>query len=139
MKRVQEEKISNEDIRRTFLNIPTINTFFTRRTWRYIGKIVRDKQNSFQKKLLGAWIHQPHKPGCPQNSTKMHFLITLKTVLPGISDKGLFKEWHGLAKDENQWDSIITDFIETQWNQMEEEEEAEENTEDTDMTPNDEP
>jgi len=67
----------------------------------------------------------------------MHFLTTLKTVLLGISNKGLFKEWYGLAKDENQWDSIITGFIETQWkDQMEEEEEVEEST---DMTPNDEP
>ena len=86
------------------------------------------KMTAYQ--LLGVWIHQPCKLGCPQNSTKMHFLTTLKTVLPGISDKGLFKEWYELAKDESHWDSISTYFIEMQWKDRMEAE-VEENT---DMT-----
>jgi len=92
MKRVQEEKIMNEEVRRRFGNTPPIEVFITRRTWRYIGKIVRDNQTSIPKKLLGAWIHQPRKAGRPQNSNRNHFITTLHTVIPELSKKGLFCE-----------------------------------------------
>ena len=36
MKRVQEEKLMNEEVRRRFGNTPPIEVFITRRTWRYI-------------------------------------------------------------------------------------------------------
>ena len=100
MKRVQEEKIMKEEVRRRSGNILPIKVFITRRTWRYIGKIVIEEQASIPKKLLGAWIHQPRKAGRPQNSNRNHLTATLCTITPELSEKRLFHEWIGLEKDE---------------------------------------
>ena len=126
MKRVQEEKIMNKEVRRRFGNISPIEAFITRRTWRDIGKIVRDDQTSISKKLLGAWIHQPKKAGRPQNSNRNHFVKTLCTIIPELSEKGLFHEWIGLAKDEEWWNNKIDGFFDKSWEQDEEDEEMEE-------------
>ena len=59
------------------------------------------------KKLLGAWIHCPRKAGYPQNSSKKHFLMTLKTVLPDLSKADRFQEWFGLATDKRTWGQLF--------------------------------
>jgi len=46
----------NKQVRSWFGNIPPINEFIMRRTWRYIGKVYRAKEEMLPKKMLGAWI-----------------------------------------------------------------------------------
>ena len=105
MKRVQEEKNMNEEVRRRFRNIPPVEAFITRKKWRYISKTVRDNQTSIpSNKLLGAWIHQPRKAG-PQNSNR-------------LSKKGLFCKWIGLAKDEEWWNNKINGFFDETGSKM---------------------
>ena len=53
--KVIECQIMNKQVRNWFGNIPPINEFITRRTWRYIGKVCRVKEESLPKQMLGAW------------------------------------------------------------------------------------
>jgi len=65
----------------------------------------------------------------PQNSSRNHLLLTLHTVIPEPSEKGLFREWIGLAKDEDWRNNKIDGFFDKSWEQDEENEETEENVE----------
>jgi len=50
MDEVKECHIMNEQVRKCFNNIPLINDFIARRTWAYIGKVLRTKNKSVPKK-----------------------------------------------------------------------------------------
>ena len=53
---MREDRITNEEVRWRFENIP-VDTFIVRRTSRFVGKVCRALYNSIPKKLLGAWIY----------------------------------------------------------------------------------
>ena len=67
---VREQRITNDELRQRFNDIPDIELLIIKRTWTYIGKIVRSPNTSIPKRLMGAWIQCPRKMGHPQNSTK---------------------------------------------------------------------
>ena len=50
MDEVIARQITNEQVRNWFGNIPPINKFIMRRTWIYIGKVYRVKEESLPKK-----------------------------------------------------------------------------------------
>ena len=54
MDKVKECKITNEQVRRWFNNILPVD--IARRTWNYMGKIMRTKDESLPRKLLDAWV-----------------------------------------------------------------------------------
>ena len=81
MDEVKECKITNEQVRRWFDNIPPVDNFIARRTWNYMVKIMRTKDKSLPRKLLGAWVPSARKPGCPQSNLKDNFIQALKIVL----------------------------------------------------------
>ena len=60
---------------------------------------------------MGAWIHCPRTMGHPQNSTKKHFLTTLRTVLPDLGKDGHFQEWFGIANDKATWEQTLTTYL----------------------------
>ena len=63
-----------------------------RRTWRYIGKVYREKEETLLKKVLGAWVPASQKSGRLQMSCKDNFIHSLKSVLTDqISDDATFK------------------------------------------------
>ena len=80
--RVKEERITNEEVRKCFKNIPNTETFIVRRTNRYIGEIVRSEKNNIRRKLLGAWIYCPRKTGRPQNSCYNNFFKAIRAIVP---------------------------------------------------------
>lgn len=108
---VKEDRITNEEVRERFYNIPDIEAFITRRTWRYIGKIYRDN-DSLPKKLLGAWIYCPRKAGAPQLSCKSHFADTIERVMAGRCPNADFKHWAPTAMNEGLWEAEINNFFE---------------------------
>ena len=52
--------------------------------------------------------------------------MTLCTIIPELIEKGLFHEWIGLEKDEEQWNNNINGFFNKSWQEDEEDEETEE-------------
>jgi hypothetical protein len=101
---VRSQRITNEQVRARFCNIPNIDAFITRRTARYLSKMVCSKEDSFPKKFLGAWIADLRKVGAPQLSCNNNFLLTVKAFLPEdllSNNQGLFKEWIPIAKNKS--------------------------------------
>ena len=111
MEKMREERISNAEVRTMLFQIPSVEVFINRRTWRYIGKGVRLSDDAIQKKMLGAWIHCPKKIGRPQLSCKHHFAKTISSVLPRTNESGIFSEWFPLALDENRWEAEMERYI----------------------------
>ena len=112
MDEVIECHIMNEQVQKWFCNIPKVNSFITRRTWKYMGKVYRARGESLPKKMLGAWVPATRKAGRPQMSCKDNFICTLKEVLNNqISDEATFKEWFPIAADEAKWNSLIEDHF----------------------------
>ena len=105
-KRMKDQRITNDDIRHKFRNIPPIETFLIRRTLRYLGKIVQN-DNSIPRQLLGAWVLGPRKIGRPQHYCNHMFHFALSNLFPSLSDKALFTEWVPLAKDVSRWSNLI--------------------------------
>jgi len=50
MDEVKECHKMNEQVRRWFENIPSINDFNARRAWTYMGEVLRTKMNHYQRK-----------------------------------------------------------------------------------------
>ena len=96
--RVKEEKITNEEVRRRFNNIPNIETYIIRRTSRYIGKVIRSEKNNIPWKLLGAWIFAPRKIGRPHNLCNNNFLIAISALIPEVK-----KKWQIPELDSPRW------------------------------------
>ena len=87
------------------------DSFITRRTWKYMGKVYRARGESLLKKMLGTWVPATRKAGRLQMSCKDNFIRALKEVLNNqISDKA-FKEWFPIAADETKWNSLIKDHF----------------------------
>jgi len=100
MDEVKECHIMNEQVKKWFNNIPTIDDFIARRTWTCMGKALRTKNDSLPKKMLGAWIPMARKTGRPQSNFKDNFIQAIKTILKNkISDEAMFKEWFLVAAD----------------------------------------
>ena len=97
-----------------FENIPSINEFITRQTWRHLGKILRTKNDCLPKKMLGAWVPTACKSRSPQTHLKENFIQALKSVLKeNISDYTMFKaDWLPMAKDEEKWNATIDTHFE---------------------------
>ena len=49
--------------------------------------------------------------GHPQNSTKKHFLTTLRTVIPETGKDGRFQEWFGIASDKARWEQTLDTYL----------------------------
>jgi hypothetical protein len=65
MNQVKEDKIRNTDIRKKNENLQDINYYIKKRAWTYIGKIVRQQQDSLPKKTLRSLATVPKKTRTP--------------------------------------------------------------------------
>ena len=81
MDEVIECNMTNKQVRRWFDNMPPVDDFIARRTWNYMGKIMRAKDEFLPRKVLGAWVPIVRKQAItikpqrklhpsPENSTK---------------------------------------------------------------------
>ena len=95
MNQVKDQKIRNIDIRKKFGKLQDIDYYVKKRAWTYIGKIVRQQEESLPKKLLGAWLECPRKQGHPQKSSRSLYIDMLQSVIPNqISPEGKFNNFN---------------------------------------------
>jgi hypothetical protein len=107
---VREKHIKNSKVRAIFFNIPNINTFISKRTAKYIGKIARGSDCSLPKKFLTAWINKPRKNGAPQYTCNDNFVKAINDILPcnlNLSRNAPLKEWLPLAKNEKKLATLM--------------------------------
>ena len=92
----REEKITNEELRHNFFQIPDLDAFIIWCVARYVGKVCRSEDKTLPKIFLGAWIQCPCKAGKPQYSCDNNFLeAAIHACLPELTEnkQGLFKKW----------------------------------------------
>jgi len=68
--------------------------------------------------MLSAWIHRPRKIDAPQKSCRKKFVDALNNVfqftMPNrVDDKGIFKTWSHIAKDEGIWNFLVSKYFES--------------------------
>ncbi len=80
----QRKSYKNREVWVIFFNIPNINAFISRRTVKYVGKIVRTNDSSLPKKFLAAWIYKTRKK-------EHHNLPAL--IIQALSGNAPLKEW----------------------------------------------
>ena len=111
MNQVKDQKIRNIDIRKKFGKLQDIDYYVKKRAWTYIGKIVRQQEESLPKKLLGAWLECPRKQGHPQKSSRSLYIDMLQSVIPDqISPEGKFNNFFQLAKNEEEWEKKMDEY-----------------------------
>ena len=102
MTQVKEERIKNATIRKQFNNIQEVSFYIKRRTWTYIGKIMRVSKSLLPRQLTGAWMQCPRKIGHPQKSCRNLFVATLKEIIPeNVDDQGKFKDFFRPRQKQN--------------------------------------
>ena len=57
--KMKEERITNEEVRERFNNIPPAKDFIGKRILIFLRKTIRTSDNKIQKKMLNAWIPIP--------------------------------------------------------------------------------
>ena len=122
MSEVREKRIKNTEIRKKFGNLQVIDYYVKKIAWTYIGKIIRQQQDSLPKKLLGAWLQCPRRQGHPQKSSRSLYVAMLRSVIPDqISPEGKFNNFFHLANDENIWEQKMEEYTNKLKSQMENE------------------
>jgi len=111
---MKEERITNDEVRSEFNNIPPVEDFIGRYTLRLLGKIVRTDDRQTQKKMLNAWIPTSRKSGAPQKTLRHRFKTTIKIALSEIkiSKDAPLKEWTSIARNEEKWETVVDSFFE---------------------------
>ena len=107
---VQNEKITNVQIKTMFYNTPSINKIIKARQLKWLGKIAKMENDRMPRKLLASWIKNPRKPGRPQLNIRNSFAKALSEFFPKMRNAEL-KHWiPTLASKE--WKNTLQEWVE---------------------------
>ena len=67
MEKMKEERITNEEVRERFNNIPPAEYFIGKKILRFLVKTIRTSDNKIQKKVLNTWIPTTKKWSSPED------------------------------------------------------------------------
>ena len=90
---VQEQHITNAEIRNRFYNISTIEKCIEIRQLKWVGKIASMDFTRMPRKILACWTQNPRKKGRPQFNIRNSYANALKKFVPGMTDKAELKYW----------------------------------------------
>ena len=128
MQEVIDDKISNEQIRKIFFDIPDAETVLNAKAMNYLGKTARSPDTHPPKLLMTAWIKNPRPKSGVLSSNKKATVRSLNALLPEetretITRKckttgatitiqrqnpnGSLSNWLHLALDKQLWDWYI--------------------------------
>jgi hypothetical protein len=106
MQEVQDYKITNESIRKTFNNIPDIINIIKRRQMTWIGSIAKMNVNRLPRKLMASWLNDPRTRGKPQSTYRNSFASAISTLLPSVNHTFPLTDWLDIAASK-QWPTLI--------------------------------
>jgi hypothetical protein len=101
---VAEKRITNEQVRRTVANSPTMDSMMEMRRCRWLSKLSAMMESRSPKRMLGAltWCPTPRPAGRPQQTIRHAYISTLKKH--GFEEeKGQLREWMTVARDRPAW------------------------------------
>ena len=117
---VQEERISNADIRKRFYDIPDIRRMIATRTLQFVGKICRREDEFIPKQLLTAWVNSKRPRGRPIATNKesiskaLRLLYTevITDIVGNVVWRAIGREcalhcWYADALDKTRWQWLI--------------------------------
>jgi hypothetical protein len=91
-------KITNEQTRMHFCNIPYIGEITTKRQLQWIGRIAKMKEDRAPRKLVSSWIANPRKSGRPQINYRNTYAEALSTIVAECNPiVGSNKTWMPIA------------------------------------------
>ena len=112
MTQVKDERITNEQVRKTFYSLPSVPHLIAARQLSFIGKVIRGPFDQPPKMLLTAWCNNKRKPGRPFLHNKDFIVKNLKLLFDRVDDViiddfGTLKDWINEASDELYWEKLI--------------------------------
>jgi hypothetical protein len=99
---IHEKRITNERVRRTVANSPTMESMMEVRRCRWLYKLSFMKASRSPRQILGAWCPTPRPVGRPQQTIRHAYVSTLK-ILGFEEDRGQLREWMAVARDRSAW------------------------------------
>jgi hypothetical protein len=99
---VAEKRITNEHVRRTVANSPTMDSMTEMGRCRWLLKLSVMKESRFPRRMLGVWWPTPRPVGRPQQTIRHAYKSTLKK-LSFKEKKGHLREWMTVARDRPAW------------------------------------
>ena len=107
MAEVRDKKITNEEIRKRFFNIPPIASQIAKRQLTFIGKAVRNSDDQFPTKLLTAWCNHRRPQGGVLHSNKKSIMQHLRYIIPTTDRTGSLQSWAFHALDQVHWKTLL--------------------------------
>ena len=112
MTQVQEQRIRNEHVRKTFYDIPRIRNMIAARQMDFVGKVVRGDWSQPAKRMLTASCSNIRLSGRPNYHNKDALVKNLKLLFANvhdvvIDDRGNLKDWINEASDEKYWNALV--------------------------------
>jgi hypothetical protein len=103
---VAEHRITNETVRMTAGNSPTMESMMEVRRCRWLSKLSAMEKSRSPRRMLGAWCPTPRPAGRPQQTIRHGYRTTLSNL--GFEHKqGQIREWMTVARDRPTWGTIV--------------------------------
>ncbi len=103
---IAEKRITNEKVRRTAANSPTMESMMEVRRCRWLSKLSVMEKSRSPRQMLGAWCPTPRPSGRPQQTIRYAYITTLKK-LGFEQEKGQMREWMTVARDRPTWGTNV--------------------------------
>jgi hypothetical protein len=96
---VQENKITNQQIREKMDNILNINQMMELRRTRWLEKLATANSTRNPRKLLVEWMTTPRPSGRPQQIIRHGYARSIEILFPNSK----LKTWMPTAQDHDKW------------------------------------
>ncbi len=77
---IAERRITNEQVRRTAGNSPTMESMMEMRRCRWLSKLSAMEESRSPRRILGAWCDTARPAGRPQQTIRRAYVTTLRTL-----------------------------------------------------------
>ena len=108
MNQVKNERITNEEIRCRFNNIPPLSTIWRQRLLKFIGRSARQNHSSLSFLTLSLHIKGSRSRGRPYRTNKDAIVESLRGLIPSLPENGTFHYWFGYAKVRGVWEKMVS-------------------------------
>ena len=111
MNRVQDEKITNELLRKRFGMLMLLSGIQRCRLLKFVGRILRQEPNTLSRMFLSVSINNSMIRGRPFQKNKDAITESIKILIPSLPDSGDFSYWFGHSQDKVVWEKMIKNLF----------------------------
>ena len=111
MKRVQDEKITNELLRKRFGMIMLLSGIWRCRLLKFVGRTSRQEPNALSRMFLSVFINKSMMRGRPFRKNKDAITESIKILMPSLPDSALLRSYAAQAQDKVAWEKMIKNLF----------------------------